>query len=69
MRKLSVITLVAGLAAAAAAAIPAFGATRTVRVDDNVFRPDPVSTRRGDTLRFRPAARPAGRHGERLRTI
>jgi plastocyanin len=38
---------------AGAAAVPAFAATRTVRVDDNVFRPDSMSVNRGDTVRFR----------------
>jgi plastocyanin len=38
---------------AAAAAVPALAATKTVRVDDNVFRPDSMSVNRGDTVRFR----------------
>jgi plastocyanin len=37
----------------ALAAVPAFAATRTVRVDDNVFRPDSMTVNRGDTVRFR----------------
>ena len=37
----------------AIAAVPAFAATKTVRVDDNVFRPDSLTVNRGDTVRFR----------------
>ena len=37
----------------ALAAVPALAATKTVRVDDNVFRPDSVTVNRGDTVRFR----------------
>ena len=37
----------------AATAVPAFAATKTVRVDDNVFRPDSMAVNRGDTVRFR----------------
>ena len=43
------------LAAAAAlgvAAIPAFAATKTVRVDDNVFSPKAITAKRGDKIRF-----------------
>jgi plastocyanin len=40
-------------AAAGAAAVPALAATRTVRVDDNVFKPASLSVKRGDTVRFR----------------
>ena len=50
MKKL--IAFVAAVAIAAAA-VPAFAATRTVRVDDNVFRPAGLSAKRGDTIRFR----------------
>ncbi len=35
------------------AAIPAFAATRTVRVDDNVFEPKSLTIRKGDSVRFR----------------
>jgi len=42
---------VAGLVAATA--VPAFAATKTVRVDDNVFRPDSMTVNRNDTVRFR----------------
>jgi plastocyanin len=37
----------------AIAAVPALAATKTVRVDDNVFRPDSMTVNRGDTVRFR----------------
>ena len=37
----------------AVAAVPALAATKTVRVDDNVFRPDSMTVNRGDTVRFR----------------
>ena len=46
--------LAVGVAGAVAAtAVPAFAATRTVQVDDNVFRPTSLSVNRGDTVRFR----------------
>ena len=35
------------------AAIPAFAATKTVRVDDNVFSPKTIRAKRGDKIRFR----------------
>jgi plastocyanin len=38
---------------AAIAAVPAFAATRTVKVDDNVFGPKSVSIQKGGTVRFR----------------
>ncbi len=50
MRKLLAL---AAVAAAAFAAVPAFAATRTVRVADDVFRPSSLSANRGDTIRFR----------------
>ena len=37
----------------AIAAVPALAATKTVRVDDNVFRPDSMTVNRNDTVRFR----------------
>ena len=37
----------------AIAAVPALAATKTVRVDDNVFKPDSLTVNRGDTVRFR----------------
>ena len=60
MRKL--IALAAAVVVAVAA-VPAFAATKTVRVDDNVFRPDSMTGQPGDTVRFRwvgdsPAQRP-----------
>jgi plastocyanin len=39
--------------AIALAAVPAFAATRTVRVADNVFGPKSLSVNSGDTVRFR----------------
>jgi plastocyanin len=37
----------------AVAAVPAYGATRTVRVVDNAFSPKTLTVRKGDTVRFR----------------
>ena len=37
----------------AIAAVPALAATKTVRVDDNVFKPESLTVNRGDTVRFR----------------
>jgi plastocyanin len=34
-------------------AVPAYAATRTVKVDDNVFSPRSMTVNRGDTVRFR----------------
>ena len=51
MNKKLIAVGVAG--AVAATAVPAFAATRTVQVDDNVFRPSSMSVNRGDTVRFR----------------
>lgn len=48
--------LAAGCAAAAVAAafaVPAFAATKTVKVDDNVFAPRSTTAKKGDTLTFR----------------
>jgi plastocyanin len=47
------IIALGAVAAVAVCAVPAFAATRTVRVDDNVFRADALSVRKGDTVRFR----------------
>ena len=51
------LALVAALAIALAAGIgvaaPADGATRSVRVDDNVFSPRSATIRRGTLVRFR----------------
>ena len=49
MKKL--ITLAAVLACAIAA-IPAFAATKTVKVDDNVISPKTVTLKQGDKIRF-----------------
>jgi plastocyanin len=51
MRKL-VAVLTAG-AACAALAIPAFAATKTVRVDDDFFSPRTVTVKKGDTIKWR----------------
>ena len=37
----------------AVAAVPAFGATRSVRLVDNAFAPRTLTVRKGDTVRFR----------------
>ena len=37
----------------AVAAVPAFAATKTVKVDDNVFAPKSASVSKGSTIRFR----------------
>ena len=47
------IIALAATGAVALAAVPAFAATRTVRVADNVFGPKALSARSGDTIRFR----------------
>ena len=51
MRKL--ILLVAALAVAAAFAVPAFGASKTVLVKDNVFSPKSLTVSKGTTLVFK----------------
>ena len=43
----------AALMVIAALAVPAYGATRTVRVDDNFFSPESISIRKNDTINFR----------------
>jgi plastocyanin len=64
---------VGAAAALAIAAVPAFGATKTVRVADNVFRPASTSIKRGDTVRFRWTGRAphnvTRRSGPSFRTI
>ena len=50
MRKLVALVAVAALAAVA---VPAFAATKTVRVDDNVFSPKSLTINKGDTVNFR----------------
>ncbi len=49
MRKLIVL---AALVALAVAAIPAFAATKTVKVDDNVFSPKTIRVSKGDKIKF-----------------
>jgi plastocyanin len=49
MRKLTVL---AALVALAIAAIPAFAATKTVKVDDNFFSPKTVTLKKGDKIKF-----------------
>jgi plastocyanin len=44
---------IAGAVVAVAAVPASAGSTRTIRVDDNVFKPTSVTANRGDTLRFR----------------
>jgi plastocyanin len=39
--------------AVAVAAVPAFAATKTIRVDDDVFKAKSVTVHKGDTVRFR----------------
>ena len=39
--------------ALAIAAVPAFAATKTIRVDDNVFSPKSTSVSKGTTVKFR----------------
>ena len=51
MRKL--ILLVASIAVAAAFAVPAFGASKTVLVKDNVFSPKSITVNKGTTLVFK----------------
>ena len=47
-----ILSLVVALAFVAALAVPAFAATKTVRVVDNKFRPATTSVRRGTTVKF-----------------
>jgi plastocyanin len=54
MRKLVAVLIAAALAATGAYfAMPAFAATKSVRVDDNVFSPKTIRAKRGDKIRFR----------------
>jgi plastocyanin len=57
VRKLIALLVVAALAAlgvaGATVAIPAFAATKAVRVDDNFFSPKTIRVKRGDRIRFR----------------
>jgi plastocyanin len=56
----------------AVAAVPAFGATRSVRLVDNAFAPKTLTVRKGDTVRFRWAGRQphnvVSRRGVRFRS-
>ncbi len=49
MRKLIAVAVAAVLAATA---IPAFAATKTVKVDDNFFSPKALRMSKGDKIRF-----------------
>ena len=51
MKKL--LGLVAVLALLVVAAVPAFAATRTVKVADNYFSPKSLTINKGDSVRFR----------------
>jgi plastocyanin len=51
MRKLAAVTT-AGVVCAVLA-IPAFAATKTVRVDDDFFSPRTVTVKKNDTIRWR----------------
>jgi plastocyanin len=51
MRKL--VAVLTGGAVCAALAIPAFAATKTVRVDDDFFSPRTVTVKRNDTVKWR----------------
>src|SRR6476659_6189086 len=54
MKKALVLVLIAALAGVAGAvAIPAFAATRTVKLGDNFFRPKTLSVKRGTTVLFK----------------
>jgi len=50
MKKL--ISLVVALAAVTAFAVPALGASKTIKVVDNKFRPATASVKRGNTVKF-----------------
>src|SRR4051794_8640861 len=54
MKKVLALVLVVALAGVAGAvAIPAFGATRTVKIGDNFFKPRTLSVKRGTTVRWK----------------
>jgi plastocyanin len=53
VRKLIALVAAVAVGLAAYLAIPAFAATKTVRVDDNFFSPKTISAKRGDKIRFR----------------
>ncbi len=52
MKRLIAVLAAAAVTAAAFLAIPAFGATRSVSLRDNVFSPRTLNARSGDTIRF-----------------
>src|SRR3712207_8316598 len=52
-RKLAVLVVLAAAGAAVALVPSAGAATKTVRVDDDVFRPGSISISVGDTVRWR----------------
>src|SRR3954454_9796417 len=51
-RVLALVLVVALAGVAGAVAIPAFGATRTVKIGDNFFKPKSLSIKRGTTVRW-----------------
>jgi plastocyanin len=52
MKRLIAVLAAAAVTAGAMMAIPAFGATRSVSLRDNVFSPRTLNARSGDTIRF-----------------
>ena len=52
MKRLIAVLAAVAVTAGAMMAIPAFGATRSVSVRDNVFSPRTLSVRSGDTVRW-----------------
>jgi plastocyanin len=52
MKRLIAVLAAVAVAGAALMAIPAFGATRSVALRDNVFSPRTITIKRGDTIRF-----------------
>jgi plastocyanin len=52
MKRLIAVLAAVAVTAAAFLAIPAFGATRSVSLRDNVFSPRTLTVRRGDTVKF-----------------
>jgi plastocyanin len=51
MRKLVVLSL--PLAACVALAVPAFGATTSIKLGDNFFKPTKVTVKKGTTVRWK----------------
>jgi plastocyanin len=52
MKRLIAVLAAVAVTAGAVMAIPAFGATRSVSLRDNVFSPRTINIRSGDTLKF-----------------